>query len=112
VVAGVNNNGTCTWTATSDVSWITVGTSGGSGSATVNYIVAANSGIGTRTGTLTIAGQTFTVSQAGHAARGDFDGDGKADVAVYRPSSGMWYIAGGATTQWGAAGDVPVPGGL
>ena len=55
----------CPWTATSDVPWITV-TSGasGSGNGTVAYTVARNTTNTARTGTITIAGQTFTVNQA------------------------------------------------
>lgn len=55
----------CNWTAVSNDAWITV-TSGsnGSGNGTVNYTVAANAG-SARTGTITIAGQTFTVNQSG-----------------------------------------------
>lgn len=54
----------CAWTAVSHVPWVTV-TSGasGSGSGTTQFAVAANNG-GSRTGTLTVAGQTFTVTQA------------------------------------------------
>ena len=45
----------------------------------------------------------------------DFDADGRTDVAVYRPSTGVWYAINPQTLrqssyQWGAAGDVPVPG--
>ncbi len=57
---------TCKWTASSNASWMTV-TSGssGSGSKAVSYSVSANTGTSPRTGTLTVAGQTFTVTQAG-----------------------------------------------
>jgi len=53
----------CEWTAVSNNAWITVtGGSSGSGNGTVTYSVSANTG-GLRTGTVTIAGQTFTVTQ-------------------------------------------------
>ncbi len=56
----------CSWTAARNVTWITI-TSGasGSGNGTVSYSVAANAAASPRTGILTIAGQTHTVTQEG-----------------------------------------------
>jgi hypothetical protein len=66
----VNVNATgsfCGWTAVSNASWITITNgSSGTGNGTVGFVVAANAGT-QRTGTLTIAGQTFNVTQDGAA---------------------------------------------
>ena len=41
---------------------------------------------------------------------GDFDGDGKADVAVWAPQSAVWAIKDQPFLLYGAPGDIPVPG--
>lgn len=59
------NGGNCPWTAVSTNSFITIITGNtGSGSGAVTYSVAPNHGTTTRTGTINIAGKTFTVHQA------------------------------------------------
>ena len=95
----------CDWTAAGNVTWLTVPTSSrnGSGPGTVNFSIAANSG-GPRTGTLTVAGQTFTVNQAGNCSYS------------INPTSQSAPIGGGAGTtitvttaagcNWTAAGNV------
>ena len=67
-VAVTSSSSTATWTAASNASWIAITTGAANkGSGTVAYTVAANSATASRTGTLTIAGLTFTVTQAGAA---------------------------------------------
>ncbi len=65
--------GSCTvgpWTAVSNVPWITV-TSGntGNGTGAANYSVASSTGAASRTGTIAVAGQTFTVMQSANSSR-------------------------------------------
>ncbi len=47
-------------------------------------------------------------------SRADFDGDGKTDLSVFRPSEGNWYLnrstAGFSVINWGNATDALVPG--
>jgi hypothetical protein len=57
----------CAWTVISNAGWITItGGASGSGDGAVNYTVAANTTGAQRTGTITIAGQIFTVTQDGN----------------------------------------------
>jgi len=68
---------------------------------------------------LDIAGASalYQYSFVGKRRPVDYDGDGKADVALWRPSSnGDWHIKRSSngtmmtTIQYGTTGDVPVPG--
>jgi hypothetical protein len=55
----------CAWTSAGDTDWVSIAEGRtGSGNGTVRLVVQANGG-GARTATLTIAGQTFTLEQAG-----------------------------------------------
>lgn len=63
----VSTTANCSWTATSNVSWLSTN-SNGTGSGQVNFSVAANTG-NVRNGTISVAGQTFTVFQS--AGNGD-----------------------------------------
>lgn len=89
----------CAWTASSNATFITItsGTSG-SGNGTVNYSVASNPNTTARTGTLTIAGQTFTVTQAGTG------GGGCSNLLVnpgFETATAPWVVSGSVTRSTG-----------
>jgi hypothetical protein len=60
-----------------------------------------------------ISRQTHFVNGKLSVVAGDYDGDAKADLAVFRPSGAVWFIE--RTTQgtliqgFGAASDIPIP---
>ncbi|HEX3249989.1 MAG TPA: M36 family metallopeptidase [Pyrinomonadaceae bacterium] len=89
----------CNWTAASNNSFITV-TSGasGSGNGTVSYSVAANTSSLSRNGSLTIAGLTHSVSQAG-------TGGGCTNAIVnpgFETGTTPWTISGQVTRSTGS----------
>jgi hypothetical protein len=102
----------CPWTAASDVSWITLATASGTGSGTVSFTVAATTGP-PRTGTATIAGQAFTVTQAPGCAfdvsplTHNVDASGGTRVVTVNTASGcVWTATSNASwiTITGGAG--------
>jgi subtilisin family serine protease len=111
----------CDYSVKSNVNWITI-TAGdpGSGNSAFTFSVQANSGA-QRSGTITVAGQPFSVIQGGNSISTlsrvmDFDGDGKTDyVAIQNNGGGMtWHIwrstAGYVVFNFGLfAQDIPVP---
>lgn len=61
-VTAVATRPSCSWTASSNVSWITISSgSSGIGNGTVNYTVGANATGSGRSGTLAISGQAFSL---------------------------------------------------
>jgi Zn-dependent metalloprotease len=95
----VTTSAGCNWTAASNSSFITI-TSGasGSGSGTVNYSVAANTSTLSRNGSLTIAGLTHSVSQAG-------TGGGCTNAIVnpgFETGTTPWTISGQVTRSTGS----------
>jgi hypothetical protein len=94
----------CQWTATSNVPWIAVGAgASGSGAGAVRLDVSQNNGPA-RNGTVTIAGQTFTVTQ--QAAGADTGCVVSAVPAAHAvESSGgqvMTVVTAPATCSWSA----------
>ena len=95
----------CAWTAVSNAAWITVTAgSGGTGNGTVSYSASANTGVA-RTGTITAAGKTFTVSQATAVVAG-----GTQDLYIDEITPQISFIAGTGQVGTGAAVTVTTGG--
>ena len=89
--------GSVNWTAASSADWLTLNTAtSGAGSATVEVFAAENPSIGSRTGTITIAEQTFTVTQEGQPATIT----NQASVFGTDGGSAFVGIAAGGSATW------------
>ncbi len=116
----VTTGANCAWSVTSNDNWIIPVETGGTGNGVVNYNVQAFAGQ-QRTGTVTVAGQTFTVNQSASfiVKKSDFDGDGKTDFSAWRGTDTFWRLLRSSDNQpqdqaWGTSNapynDIPVPG--
>lgn len=89
----------CAWTTTNNSTFITItGGASGTGNGTVSYSYTANTATTARTGTLTIAGQTFTLTQAGATGGG-------TNVIVnpgFETGTTPWVISGSTVRSTGA----------
>ncbi len=105
----VDPGGPCSWTAASnDGGWLTV-TSGvnGIGTDQVTFTVAPNQSTSPRTGTLTIAGQQFTVDQAGQSCSytlqptfKSFPASGGTDYVGVTTSGSCTWTAASSQPSW------------
>ena len=102
---GVTAGSGCSWTATSNAGWINIPSGGsGTGNGTVAYNILSNSDCVSRTGTVTVAGQTFTVIEAGGS--GSFS-ISPANVSVGSGGgSGSVGVTAGSGCNWTATSNV------
>jgi len=92
----------CSWIATATVPWITLtGSTSGSGAGSVPYSVATNASTLSRTGIISVSGQSFTITQ-GAAGCNVTLGSTTASVPG---SGGSGSIAVQANCQWTASTD-------
>src|SRR5262249_44997849 len=94
----------CQWTASSSDSWITGVTGGGSGPGQVRFDVAGNTGAA-RTGHLTIAGQTFTLTEGDctyqiAATSGSIGSGGGPGQVTVTPSASTCPWTASTTDPW------------
>jgi len=93
----------CSWTAVSNVNWITVtGGASGSGNGKISYSMTANTASAVRSGSLTIAGLAFPVTQAGAPATTFALGSASASATAAGGSGTVAIIAPTKTSTWKA----------
>ena len=99
----VSTSAGCSWTAAGNVSWIAIASGAtGSGNGSVTFTVSANPGAA-RTGTLTLAGQTFTVTQTAScsytispSSKSSSDKGGDVTSSVTAPAGCSWTAVSNA----------------
>ena len=104
----IQTDAVCSWSITGLPSWITIpGGASGTGPATVTLVAAANPGVA-RSATLSIAGVSVTVNQAGSVTGGctyAISAGGQAFTAA--GGSGSFSVTTTAGCSWTAVSSAP-----
>ena len=103
--ASITTPDVCSWSASSSEGWITITTgTSGSGNGSLSFIVAPNTTIESRSGTITVEGQVLTISQSRvdcsyslSSASASFDSDGgSGNVSLTSPDGCSWTASSSA----------------
>ncbi len=95
---GVSTN--CTWTASTTTPWISINAGGTTGNGTLSYTVAPNTSVASRTGSILINNQTYTVTQLGTGCNytvtpltANYNATGgQGQIAVQTDSACSWTV--------------------
>jgi len=97
----VSAGNACEWAASASDSWIPLsGNSSGTGNGSFNFSVNANNGSNSRTGNITVADQSVTISQAGSCTYA-VSGTGASPDA--EGGSGTVSVSAGSACAWSAS---------
>jgi hypothetical protein len=98
----------CAWAVVESLSWVGIDSGqSGTGPGTVSYAVSSNLTSTPRTGTMTVAGRTFTINQSGYSA-----GSCVPDADTVCLHNGRFKVEVGwrdSQGRFGRANQVPVP---
>ncbi len=95
----------CEWSASSNAGWVTFTTSRGTGSGEARYQVQAHAATQARSTTVTIAGRSHTVTQAGAAPVCTFSLDPSSRSIGAAGGEGRFSVATPAGCAWSASDD-------
>lgn len=115
----------CDWTVSSSPGWLTIDPASGSGIDPTAYEITislgdtSNLSYGENRSTiyflssgwrdyLEVVYYKYPESFSVHG--GDYNGDGSSDIAIFRPSSGLWAVRGITRAYFGRNSDIPVAG--
>ena len=99
-ISGVGTSGAATGTA--DVA--------PSVAVTYSLTAAASAANGGNYGAVTAPVTPVAPPKVAKFVPGDFNGDSVADLALFRPSTGAWYVSGLGQLTWGGGNDIPLSG--